>query len=184
MTELNQELATEQSAELATAVPAKTVLDVPFVSDEEPIRNNDFFVWLNGNAQRGNSAPVLDYIHSYLTTLGFDSSVNVVPEGTVRKLENIYQYWQTVTPYYGPETLAELLTLHDVDGPGLYFVQNSKPMRAHYGVASQKLLDMVANAGWVYEVNPDSTYFELIGTRLYAKYQRILGSRYICDVVS
>ena len=42
---------------------------------------------------------------------------------------------------------------------------------------------MVVEAGWIYRVHPSSTYFKVIEGRLYAKYQQIIGSRYICDII-
>lgn len=41
---------------------------------------------------------------------------------------------------------------------------------------------MVEDAGWIYHVDPETTMFEITNGRLYAKYQQILGSRFICHI--
>ena len=67
--------------------------------------------------------------------------------------------------------------------PDEQFLVTSPGRCSGYYKVTQKLRDMVAEAGWIYYVHPSTTYFEVIWGRLYAKYQHIPGSRYICDIL-
>jgi hypothetical protein len=38
------------------------------------------------------------------------------------------------------------------------------------------------DAGWIYDVQPETTYFQVINGKLWAKYQQIIGSRALVEV--
>lgn len=153
----------------------------PIVGEHDPLASDPFFAWCNTNIERTNlEKSKLDYAIDYLESLGFVKGEHKVSERDLKTLEYMFETWVRTTPYYPPCKFSDLFE----DGDAYYVAGAEsfgvvKPWRRN---ATPKLVEMVRNAQWIYDVEPNSTCFELIGNRLYAKYQQILGSRLLCVV--
>lgn len=155
----------------------RQVFSFPQVSPNESMINDPFYHWLN---VRYNSCKINainrenpDW-YCYLTDIGFNSDVNIVTEESLNILKNIEDYWFNCTPYFEPKHKEELFYYGFKQGELSNFVSVE--------FATPELVQMVINAGWIYAVTPETTYFEITNGYLFAKYQSILGSRKICKV--
>ena len=151
------------------------------INDRDPLVADPFYAWCDANLERSNlEKSRLAYAIDYLDSLGFVKGKHKVSERDLKTLEYVFETWVRTTPYYSPCKFSDLFTDGDayyVSGAESYGVV--KPWRRN---VTPKLVEMVRNAQWIYDVEPNSTYFELNGNRLYAKYQQILGSRFLCFV--
>lgn len=152
----------------------RQVFSFPQVSPNEPMVNDPFYHWLNA---RYNSCKVnvINREHPdwycYLTDIGFNSDVNIVTEESLAMLKNIEDHWFNQTPWFEPRSKEEL-----------FYNTNHLDGTIGAGNATHELVQMVINAGWIYDVTPETTYFTVIQGYLFAKYQSILGGRKICKV--
>jgi hypothetical protein len=100
-------------------------------------------------------------------------------------LHHVEDYWERCSPWFNPHAWKDLFfgvwNLVMARPDEQFFVTGPGRCVGYYKI-TQKLRDMVEGTGWIYDVHPSTTYFEVIEGRLYAKYQHILGSRYICDI--
>ena len=143
------------------------------VAANEPLANDPFYAWLDANVDRCN--PGKNLRRRYLESLGFVVGEHRLTEEQVEILGCVEDVWFHMTPYHTPMRLSECFD----DGTPSYYV---KGLGKCHGITIE-LRDAVAEAGWIYDVTPDTTYFEIINGRLYAKYQQILGSRFICKIL-
>lgn len=155
----------------------RQVFNFPQVSANEPMVNDPFYHWLN---ERYNYCKinVVDSDHPdwcyYLMDIGFDVNIHIVTEESLNILKNIEAYWFCCTPYFEPKSKAELF-YHDFSkGVDSNFISLE--------FATPELAQMVIDSGWIYDVIPETTYFEITNGYLFAKYQRIIGSRRICKI--
>ena len=159
------------------------------VRDDEPLRHDPFHTWLTANVSRADPGRGLDLIVTYLSTLGYVRGEHRISEEAIKTLRYVIDMWLTLTPFGEPATLSELF---DDSTPRYYVIglpQRADITPAHYAKGlhrradiTPKLKTLVECSGWIYEVSPDTTYFEIIEDRLYAKYQQILGSRFLCRI--
>ena len=152
------------------------------IGDQDPITSDPFFHWLELNVDRANlELSALKYAIKYLEELGFVVGTHKVSERDLDTLKVVFDTWCLVTPYFKPCKFGDLFTngthyhLSGAESRGIV-----KPWRTNI---TPTLKNMVENAGWIYEVEPNTTYFELNGNRLFAKYQQILGSRFLCCIL-
>ena len=141
------------------------------VSQHEPLVNDPYYTWLDANVDRCNPGQRL--IRRYLESLGFTIGVDKITEEQYQILEYVEETWFMNTPYHTPMTWDECFTA----GTG-YYVNG----RAGRHNITQELMKAVEESGFIYPVTPDTCYFEVINDRLYAKYQQILGNRFICTI--
>ncbi len=157
---------------------------LPPYNGDQPIVEHPFHQWLTDNVDRkeGGHSRMLDWIKA----LGFRVGEDALSPGDLSTLHVVEEYWWRYSPRFGAHTWGNLFSevghLVRVAPDEQFFVTGPGRCSAYYKV-TQKLRDMVAEAGWIYGVHPSTTYFEVIEGRLYAKYQQILGSRYICDII-
>lgn len=157
---------------------------LPPYSGDQPLVAHPLYQWLSANVDRneGGHSRMLDWIKG----LGFRVGEDALSPEDVQTLRFVEDYWWRYSPRFKPHTWGSLFSevghLVRVTPDEQFFVTG--PGRCHgYYKITQKLRDMVAEAGWIYNVHPSTTYFEVIEGRLYAKYQHIVGSRYICDII-
>lgn len=148
------------------------LFDIEIVSANEPLNTDPFYAWLDANVDRGN--PGKNLMMKYLASLGFVVGKHRLTEEQFQILEYVEDVWFQWTPYHTPMSLSECF---DDSEPSFYV----KGLEGRKGI-TRELRDAVAEAGWIYDVTPDTTYFEIINGRLYAKYQQILGSRFVCRI--
>lgn len=149
-----------------------TPFKLNIVGDHIPMAEDNFFDFLTERDAHRNK-PEKSWITDYLESLGFVVGQDSIDPADHERLKHIAEYWYRAAPYYALCKLSELLT------PGGDYYLSGKTGRFK---ASEKLLAMVRDSGWIYKVTPSTAYFELIGNNLFAKYQSILGSRFLCEV--
>lgn len=142
------------------------------VRDDEPLNLDPFFDWLNANVDRCNPGPKI--IQRYLESLGFVIGQDRITEGQHKTLNYVLEVWFRCMPYHLPMTLGECFT------PGTDF--HVRGIEGDQHNITPELKKAVEGAGWIYAVEPSTTYFEVNGGRLFAIYQQILGSRFICTI--
>lgn len=147
---------------------------VPTLQNDAPLKEHPFYQHLCENHTKQDM--LFDMIESYLASLGFVKDVDIIDDAAFSDLLTVARSWEILAPWYKPKHVSDLFTWH---GEQFYF-HGSKERRGITPLLRQMLVD----AGWIHPVEPATTYFEVIDGRLYAKYQQILGSRYLCDIVS
>ena len=157
---------------------------LPPYDGDQPIVAHPFYTWLTDNVdlKEGGHSRIIDWIKS----LGFWVDKDALSPEDVDTLRYVEEYWWRCSPWFKPHTWGDMFSevgLLDRALPdGQFFVTGPGRCAGYYKI-TQKLRDMVLATGWIYNVHPSTTYFEVIEGRLYAKYQQILGSRYICDII-
>ena len=143
------------------------------VGEHEPLCEDPFYAWLDANVTRVKPGRYIDHCLAYLGELGFVRGKNRVSEEQLQTLKYVHEIWCQFTPFFEPKARADLF---DSSEP-TYYIHG-------YGRsgATCELVKMVRETGWIYEVTPDTTYFEILDGRLYAKYQQIIGSCFICRI--
>lgn len=150
---------------------------LPPYNDDQPLVEHPFYQWLTDNVDRsqGGHSKMLDWIKG----LGFRVGEDALAPEDVDTLHLVEEHWWRCSPWFGSQAGKDLFKLPTPNEESFYF---GGPYFSEFRGITQKLRDMVMAAGWIYNVHPSTTYFEVIGGRLCAKYQQILGSRYICDI--
>ena len=151
---------------------------LPPYNDDQPLVEHPFYQWLTANVdpKEGGHSRMLDWIK----LLGFSVGDDALSPEDVQTLRFVEDYWWRYSPRYKPQHAKDLFTVCGTDTESFYFCG---PHLHEFRSITQKLRNMVVEANWIYNVHPSTTYFEVIEGRLYAKYQQILGSRYICDII-
>lgn len=157
---------------------------LPPYDGDEPIVAHPFHKWLTDNLDRkeGGHSRIIDWIKG----LGFRVGEDALSPGDLSTLHVVEEYWWRYSPRFGAHTWGSLFSEvgHLVRvAPDEQFLVTGPGRCSGYYKVTQELRDMVLATGWIYNVHPSTTYFEDIEGRLYAKYQQILGSRYICDII-
>lgn len=145
--------------------------NLKIISEHEPLVTDPYFAWLDANVDRCN--PESHLIGKYLESLGFVVGEDKITEDQHRILDYVEETWFRLTPYHLPMTWDECFVPGDA-----YYVQGVDGRRN----LTPALKAAVEQSGFIYDVTPSTCYFEVINGRLYAKYQQILGSRFICTV--
>lgn len=154
-------------------------LQLPQYSDDQPLVEHPFYQWLTANCSKLELSA--GYRPSdWLRSLGFERGVDRISEHGMKTLSIVEEHWWRCSPYFEPHWDKDLFTLPTRDTVKFY-IQGST--HNEFMGITHKLQTMVVEAGWIYNVHPSTTYFEVIEGRLYAKYQQIIGSRYICDII-
>lgn len=141
------------------------------ISDDTIFSDFHFFKWANGQEFRKDVT-----LTNYLDSLGFKVGTHHLAESEHDLLIHVCQHWHHATPWIrSPRKVTELFRQDKESDfsiwgkPGLY-------------TPSAEVIHALYESGWIYRINPDTTYFEVIEDRLYAKYQTILGSRLIARI--
>lgn len=148
---------------------------LPPYNNDQPLVEHPFYQWLTDNVDRkeGGHSRVLDWVKG----LGFRVGEGALSPHDVETLFFVEEHWWRCSPWFKPHTWGSLFKAPG-KGDEAFHVSGSAPQSITY-----KLQTMVVESGWIYNVHPSTIYFEVIEGRLYAKYQHIIGSRYICDIV-
>ena len=113
----------------------------------------------------------------YLDSVGFVMGRDRLTSEDLDTLNHAIEHFHRVMPHMpGPVPLSEVLT-PSADGSGFYV--QGKPGRY---LLSDSAKSALVNAGWIYDVQPDTTFFQVTNGKLWAKYQQIIGSRPIVEV--
>lgn len=116
----------------------------------------------------------------YLAALGFVTGTHRLTPEQHDTLKCALQHFHSVHPHLTPRRLADVFP-----GPGAFYVQG---LPGRHAVAPDVLAALTA-AGWVYDVTPASTYFQIQHGedgrpfKVWARYQQIIGSRPLFQVL-
>lgn len=149
------------------------LFNLKHVTPTEPLVDDPFYAWLEANAKKGDRINDMDRICTYLAEQGFIEGTHKISEEALKILNYVLETWYRCTPWGGTMKLSECFT------PGAAYYVKGLPDRMEVTASLNALLN---ESGWIYNVSPDTTYFEIIGDCLYAKYQQILGSRFLCRI--
>ena len=161
---------------METANPAESrpfTLPGPIGSD---IPFRELHAW--GWAQRQPRARV--NISDYLADAGFVLGRDRLTPEDYDTLSAVFDHFHRVAPHLpGRVSFADAMR-PAADGESGFYVQG-KPGRY---VPSDDIRAALIGAGWIYDVEPETTYFS-IGANgiLWARYQQIIGSRPIVEIV-
>lgn len=144
------------------------------VTKHEPLVDDPFYAWLDANVKKGEKNTDGALITQYLKSLGFVVGQDRITEEQLEILRHVAEAWYR-GPWGKPTKFDDLFCNTGTE----YYIMGRKEK---LGI-THELSDLVVSSGWIYNVSPETTYFEIIGgNRLYAKYQQILGSRFICFI--
>lgn len=120
-------------------------------------------------------------LRGYLGSLGFDIETQMVDPVDYEILDYACRHWHHITARIpGCHRFEDFFTrtpeVEEGERTG-YFVVWSEGNRSGYYDITKPLKEELSNAGWVYDVTPETTYFEVIGDTVWARYQQIIGSR-------
>lgn len=142
------------------------------ISDDEPMITDPFYKWLD---QFNKRALPKHAIVEYLKYTGFIVGDDELADDDYKFLKFILDHWFDNTPEHNaPCNFDELFIM-----PGNFYILGKA---CRYAI-SPKLREIVNTSGWIYNIDPSTTYFQLIDDRLFAKYQSILGSRFLCRII-
>lgn len=117
-------------------------------------------------------------ISAYLQAIGFVMGSDRLTESDYDTLYHAIDHFHRVAPHYpDPLTFAQAFT-QSPDASGFHVVR--KP--GCYALAPM-LHEALQTAGWIYDIEPETTYFEIVNGILWARYQQIFGSRALAQIV-
>ena len=157
----------------------RETLNIPgILASDQPMAHSDFYKWLNKSVARHNDFFVA--MDMYLNEVAaFDIKRHKIDPDDLQSLEYVFSYYSAMyTPIRNATRLRALLRPSDDDdafrcGGVDYRV---KPT----GILRHILRDL----GLVYEVTPQTYYFEIINGFLFIKYQSLIGSRRIAKLTA
>ena len=145
-------------------IPGSATLETAF---------HDLHLWAWANSQTVRKDVT---VANYLKFAGFEVGVHHLSEDESKVVRYGIDQWHHSTPWIRERRkITELFAQNEHstfwvrDKPGVY-------------TPSQELLGALVDSGWIYNITSDTTYFEVIEDRLYAKYQTILGSRLVAKI--
>jgi hypothetical protein len=147
------------------------ILPAPF---DASIPFTQLHVWQWAKTQAREDVQILNY----LAALGFRMGVDRLDTDDYKTLEYAIDAFHRCAPRIdGVRPLSAVLPA--ATGPEGFYCRGL-PHRVN---PSDELRAALAAAGWIYDVAPESTYFEILpGGRLFARYQEIIGTRFLCEV--
>ena len=116
----------------------------------------------------------------YLASLGFVTGTHRLTSEQYDTLKCALQLFHSVHPHLAPRRLADAFP-----GPGDFYVSGLQDRRA----LAPDVAAALQAAGWVYDVTPASTYFQIQHGedgrpfKVWARYQQIIGSRPLFQVL-
>lgn len=143
-------------------------------TDETPFEQMDVWRWALTQTRANVN------ISKYLDSINFVIGKDRLTESQYKRLEYAVDCFHRCAPRMPVAFFSDLFTEAGVTDSNRAFWVQGKPGR---WVPGKCIVDCLQASGWIYEISPETTYFEIIGeNRLFAKYQRILGSRFLCEV--
>lgn len=142
-----------------------------------PAKDTDFWKWAEKQDLRDVS-PL-----KYLKAKGFVADTHRIAEDAYSNLCYLSNMYHEVTPLLPGVWALEDLLYTTLEAVQSFYVRGApEGLKGHTFQVTYKLQETLAEAGWVYEVRPGSTFFEISDGYLFAKYQTILGSRRIAKL--
>lgn len=149
------------------------------IQNTTPIVATEFYKWLQSEFDYGKyperDEDDIDVITRYLVSLGFDNESQLITEEALKYLKIVvshYFEWRTMN---APAKLSELFDFEHIDENGSYIVGIGRKDLTEKGLQYLKNCNMIEVDGGV--------YFEVRYGRLFAKYNQIIGSRKVCELI-
>lgn len=154
---------------------APRAFDIPEPFNKEvPLCDTHFWAWAR---EQPRSKVTIEH---YLESLGFRVGYDYLDKGCFDLLDTMVKHFHYVEPYLPPfRKFSDAFTPAEAEDPYGYYVQG-KPGRWK---ANPKVVQALVAAGWIYEISPATTYFAVTGNRLWARYQTIIGSRPVAEII-
>lgn len=147
---------------------------------QTPIVELPFWQWLAAKGKatmRKERKTDLDYAIDYLSEHGFVEGQDTVETNLLDTLLLVFKHFWDVAPEIAPLKLSDAFT----ESPHGFYVEGLD-YKKRYSVAASISAALKEN-GWVYRIAPSTTYFSVINGKVWAKYQQIIGSRCLFEVL-
>lgn len=146
-------------------------------SNSTPFNKMHFWTWAQGMPREKVE------MGAYLASLGFVTGSDRLSAQDYETLRHAVDAFHSFEPWAKPRKLADCFTAKPEAGRS-YWVRGLESKQT----PAADIMGALIESGWIYEANPENTYFEIVttadGTRyLFAKYQRIIGSRRLCEIL-
>ena len=122
---------------------------------------------------RDGIKPDIEYIMDALNEMGFVEGKDKIEYRQMQYALDAIRIWFDHTPWFNPCRIEELFKGD---------VSHCKAGIINCNSATDKLKEMTAQSGFIYDVTPEHCYFSIINGQVFARYQRIIGSRRICKI--
>lgn len=147
---------------------------------QTPIVELPFWQWLAAKgkaAMRKERKTDLDYVIGYLSEHGFVKGRDTVEADLLDTLLLVFKHFWGTAPEIAPLKLSAAFT---ESAYGFYV--DGLDYKKRFTVSAH-ITDALAGSGWIYDIEPSTTYFSVINGKVWAKYQQILGSRCLFEVL-
>lgn len=145
------------------------------VTSETPFGHLHIWQWAGAQDDRNKVT-----LCEYLLSIGFVTGAHRITEQQYEILSLALDHYRLVAPHMpGVRTFDSLFTLAPENYKGEVFWVQGKPGRY---ILADEVRTALFKAGWIYDVQPDTTYFAVINGTLWAKYQSIIGSRALARI--
>ena len=155
----------------------RELFDLPTIADDQPMNTSPFYHWLMEQPKRVNV--FIEGLSDYVTGLGYDKALHKLDSDQLESLRYVFvHYGDMWTPIREPIQIDALLSPStDTDALTLMGTDTRyKPTEA--------LTDVLEGLALVYPAMHKYIYFEIIRDCLFVKYQTILGSRRIANLIT
>ncbi len=148
-----------------------TIPGVP-VTNDTPFDQLHVWQWAREQDRR------MVTLANYLKAIGFTTGKDRLTEEQYDTLHYAIETFHRCEPHMSGEYAFDAL-MHKASTAGFY-VQGKEGRF----IPSAAVVAALESAGWIHEVKPETTYFELVNETgvLWAKYQQLLGSRPIARI--
>lgn len=156
----------------------------PVINENAPLCDDAFYAWLsdgkNNPRVEGNQKEHM--ITRYLESLGFVKGKDKITDKEYKILRYVEEHWHRTFPRMSASLFSELFPVPDNER-GYYVSGEVKAKRHSKYLLGTALLRAIDETGMVYDLRPENYYFEVINGNLFIKYQQIIGSRFICNIL-
>lgn len=147
---------------------------------QTPIVELPFWQWLAAKGKatiRKERKTDLDYVVDYLSEHGFIEGQDTVETDLLDALLLVFKHFWDASPEIAPLKLSAAFTesTHGFYVEGLDY-------KKRFAV-SARITGALAGSGWIYDIEPSTTYFSVINGKVWAKYQQIIGQRCLFEVL-
>ena len=148
---------------------------------QTPIVDLPFWQWLaaKGKAtmRKERRKTDLDYVVDYLSEHGFVKGRDTVEADLLDTLLLVVKHFCDSAPEIAPLKLSAAFT----ENAGGFYVEGLD-YKKRFAV-SASITAALTESGWVYGIEPSTTYFSVINGKVWAKYQQIIGQRCLFEVL-
>ena len=154
----------------------RKVFNLPTIADDQPMRTSPFYHWLMEQPKRVNV--FIEGLSDYVNELGYDKTQHKLDSDELQSLRYVFvHYGDMWTPVPFPVTLDALLS-PSTDSDALTLMGTDTRYKP-----TEALTDVLDGLALVYPAMHKYIYFEIIRDSLFVKYQTILGSRRIANLI-